>query len=370
MLSQECRIMGRIFQWTVSLVISANALVWAQDPPATTGQHPLQSPNEAASPPVGVAVVELFTSQGCSSCPPADELLTRLAELAPDHADRLFPLAFHVDIWDYLGWADPYASPHATRRHRAYTRFLLGNLEDPKAPRPTPYTPAMVVNGRRMFVGSDEANAKASIKEALESPVLVSVSGAIDHATLPARAGEAPSAWLLNPEDPAIAVDVSVRAIDQQLWPASIEADKIVAIVALVENGLSTEVNDGENAGKTLAGTSVVRAFAVERVVMVPTMPKDQPDKIEGGIAGGGAEGIAEGGIAGGSISTTRPTNPALDGSALESRVRMTLKLPPSEGGLRRPPVNLTKASVVVFVADEKDWRVMGAGRSAIESNP
>jgi hypothetical protein len=86
-------------------------------------------------------VVELFTSQGCSSCPPADALLGELAQ-RPD----LIALGYHVDYWDYLGWKDPLSAPGATQRQHEYARLL---------DQPTIYTPQMVVDGRLQMIGSD-----------------------------------------------------------------------------------------------------------------------------------------------------------------------------------------------------------------------
>src|SRR5688572_23312928 len=90
----------------------------------------------------GPIVVELYTSQGCSSCPPADRLLTKLAARRDG---SVAPLSFHVDYWDDLGWADPYASPAWTERQRQYAR-VLGDRQI--------YTPQIVIGGRIGLVGS------------------------------------------------------------------------------------------------------------------------------------------------------------------------------------------------------------------------
>lgn len=99
----------------------------------------------AASPP---AVLELFTSQGCSSCPPADALLGRRAR-----DPGIIALAWHVDYWNSLGWRDPYSSALATRRQQDYAAQLGDEV----------YTPALVVNGARMVVGSDDRAIQAAI---------------------------------------------------------------------------------------------------------------------------------------------------------------------------------------------------------------
>jgi len=103
-----------------------------------------------------LTVVELFTSQGCSSCPPADALLT---ELAADPA--LLALDFHVTYWDRLGWKDPFSLPAATDRQRHYASHL--GLD-------TIYTPQMVVGGRREMVGSDRGAVRAALTAARQEP--------------------------------------------------------------------------------------------------------------------------------------------------------------------------------------------------------
>jgi hypothetical protein len=94
--------------------------------------------------PVGFAVLELFTSQGCSSCPPADAII---GKYALQNNPTIIPLAFHVDYWDNLGWKDPFSKPEFSERQRQYATILntQGN-----------YTPQLVINGKRELVGSNE----------------------------------------------------------------------------------------------------------------------------------------------------------------------------------------------------------------------
>jgi hypothetical protein len=100
----------------------------------------------------GVAVVELFTSEGCSSCPPADAVL---ADIAATGGPTTYALAYHVDYWDDLGWPDRFASPESAARQQTYARALgTRGL----------YTPQMVVGGTEQFTGSDRARATAAIE--------------------------------------------------------------------------------------------------------------------------------------------------------------------------------------------------------------
>ena len=103
------------------------------------------------------AVVELFTSQGCSSCPPADKLLSVIAKQAKTHGRAIYPLSFHVDYWDKLGWYDPNSSKAASKRQYQYSKKFKTS---------GPYTPQMVVNGRTEFPGYDGKALKKAIKEA------------------------------------------------------------------------------------------------------------------------------------------------------------------------------------------------------------
>src|SRR5262245_56361084 len=103
-------------------------------------------------------VVELFTSEGCSSCPPADAFLGELAQ-RPD----VVPLAFHVDYWDYIGWKDPYANPAFTQRQHDYKAALGLHMV---------YTPQMIVDGRTDVVGSERGSVEAAIGKAGVGPKL------------------------------------------------------------------------------------------------------------------------------------------------------------------------------------------------------
>jgi hypothetical protein len=170
----------------------------------------------AAAAPV---VVELFTSQGCSSCPPADRLLSTWG--AEQFArGRVLPLSFDVDYWDSLGWRDAFSAPAYSRRQAAYARALGVRT----------YTPQAVVAGRDALVGSDG--------EAL--------AGAV------ARRAEEPSASRVRvsaAKSPASRVRLRVEA----------SGGAGHAMLALFENGLRTDIAAGERAGESLRSDFVVR---------------------------------------------------------------------------------------------------------------
>src|SRR5689334_6270884 len=108
-------------------------------------------------------LVELFTSEGCSSCPPADALLERLDRSQPFQPIQVLALSEHVDYWNHLGWNDPYSSEAFSRRQEAYARqFGLSGV----------YTPQMVVDGSSEFVGNDAPQAQAAIAKAGKLPKL------------------------------------------------------------------------------------------------------------------------------------------------------------------------------------------------------
>jgi hypothetical protein len=107
----------------------------------------------------GPVVLELFTSQACSSCPPADALLGKLAQ-----RPEVIALAWHVDYWNHLGWRDQFASRQATERQQSYARQLEADV----------FTPALVIDGATVVVGSDRASVERAISAA--TPLTVAVT--------------------------------------------------------------------------------------------------------------------------------------------------------------------------------------------------
>jgi hypothetical protein len=187
-------------------------------------------------------VVELFTSEGCSSCPPADRVLARLAADQPVPTAQVIVLSEHVDYWNRLGWRDPFSSEAFSARQWAYDGavFRSGQV----------YTPQMVVGGQLQVVGSDYPAVVDAIRHVAAQPQPVSISLALNagasglgvHVTAGPAAGT------------AIARDVEV-------------------VVAVAEDGLTREVRAGENGGRTLSHTGVVRTLMpVGR--LTPRMPR------------------------------------------------------------------------------------------------
>src|SRR6476659_8572322 len=103
-----------------------------------------------------VTVIELFTSQGCSSCPAADKLLNEIIEKADQENKPVIGLSYHVSYWNYLGWKDPYSNENYNALQRKYSEALQSSV----------YTPQMIVDGKQEFVGSDQEKAKEAIQHA------------------------------------------------------------------------------------------------------------------------------------------------------------------------------------------------------------
>lgn len=160
-------------------------------------------------------VVELFTSQGCNSCPPADAFLGELAK-RPD----IIALSLHVDYWDYIGWKDPYAQRAFTERQRAYSRSLSQRYV---------YTPQMVVDGHLQGVGSDRGAIEQLIREAGKTRDAVTRPG--------------------------------LKRVGDEIRIDGGAATSAVVWLAIYDPAHRTPVARGENAGKQLANYHVVREW-------------------------------------------------------------------------------------------------------------
>jgi hypothetical protein len=186
--------------------------------------------SSADSGPRTPVLIELFTSEGCSSCPPADALLERLDRTQPVPGAEVIVLSEHVDYWNYIGWSDPFSSGQYSERQSAYsTHFRLNGV----------YTPQMVVDGRFELVGSDERGAVRAIEEARNAEKLtVRFSGV-----------------QLGAKN-TISMHVETNAL-----PASAGQTTASVLVAVADESDRSSVSDGENAGRTLTHVAVVRTL-------------------------------------------------------------------------------------------------------------
>lgn len=202
-------------------------------------------------------VLELFTSQGCSSCPPADALLSRLRR--EDFGGTVIPLAYHVDYWNHLGWSDPFSSPRWSRRQNLYAKALKNSQV---------YTPQIIVNGSAQLVGSADGAIRAEIERQL--------GGADRGAVFFDRVALAEN---------GITVDLRARL------DARTSGDPANLVVVLFENGVTTAVASGENARRNLTNDAIVRwqeerlALSADGVesktsVTIPLSPGWRPDHL------------------------------------------------------------------------------------------
>ncbi len=166
-----------------------------------------------------VVVLELFTSQGCSSCPSADRLLGTYTS-----NENVIPLSFHVDYWNRLGWKDPFSSKEYTKRQYNYSSALNANV----------YTPQLVINGEAEMVGSDANKISATIQK------------------------------IISQEHNA---ELSIKSVNYEDGKANISFDasgnisNAVLNIAIVEKKTTTDIKAGENSGATLDNFNVVRNF-------------------------------------------------------------------------------------------------------------
>jgi len=170
----------------------------------------------------GFAVVELFTSEGCSSCPSADDLVARIQKEDKDRP--VYLLAFHVDYWDRLGWKDVFSNAAYTDRQRQYASWL--KLQ-------SVYTPQIVVNGRKEFIGSDASTLRGTIEKDLQGQ--------------------------------AVTARVSINNLRKEgsklewSWQTEGTNKGLSLVVALVQHSATTNVRSGENGGHTLSHVQIVR---------------------------------------------------------------------------------------------------------------
>jgi hypothetical protein len=206
-------------------------LVWGMR--ASLGARTQSSNAGAAREPV---IVELFTSEGCSSCPPADSLLAELDARQPLGSAQVIALEEHVDYWDEQGWKDPFSSASWTSRQYEYAGTLHNG---------NPYTPQMVVDGTEGFVGSRGGTARQEIEKAAA-----------------VRKARVEISEILPAQNKSIAFKVSVEKL-LSIAPK----DTAEVILAITESGLHSSVKAGENSGEELHHAPVVREWKVIGVV-------------------------------------------------------------------------------------------------------
>jgi hypothetical protein len=221
--------MQQIVVATVIITLGGSACTVASTSPPTPVAPAM---TQAETKDHGPILAELFTSQGCSSCPPADALLSQLAK-----RNDVLPLSFHVDYWNRLGWNDPFSLPAWSERQQQYATTL--------ADAHGVYTPELIVNGRVSMVGSQRSLVETALSQASAPALLV-----------------AKATWSID----SVTVDVSAPA-DNDVW------------LAIYDHGLATDVPSGENAGTTMITTNPVRkltriATPAQHVTTTVTLPK------------------------------------------------------------------------------------------------
>jgi hypothetical protein len=227
------------FSFEIALVLALSALavisvqyVHGASAPAVAGR------DDGSRTPV---LIELFTSEGCSSCPPADALLEKLDRSQPVNGAELIVLSEHVDYWNDIGWKDPYSSHEYSERQSAYAaRFGRSGI----------YTPQMVVDGHSELVGSDERGAiKAVENESRFVKVPLSLSG-------------------LHFENNKVSMHVEAGPLEP-----SIGARSANLYLAIADESDVSQVSRGENAGRTLKHVAVLRS-------LVPVGTVNKTDKV------------------------------------------------------------------------------------------
>jgi hypothetical protein len=217
-------------KWVGLVVITVAAL-------AALGAYAIQARRATSPVPGAVAVLELYTSEGCSSCPPADDLLARILKAAREEHRAIYPLEFHVDSWNQATWSDPYSDAKYTRREEAYNKLGISDGV---------YTPQMIINGNKVAIGSDEQAVHSQTDVAMRTPAILDLKLTVGR------------------EKDQVNVTADVSAVR----PGSL------LNVALVERGIVSHVPKGENEGRVLHHENVVRAFDTAEITQVHTVMK------------------------------------------------------------------------------------------------
>jgi hypothetical protein len=171
-----------------------------------------------------VVVLELYTSEGCSSCPPAEDVLGHYVKDATEKHLRVYPLEFHVDTWNQPAFTDPFSDAKYRERQEAY--YKAGITREV-------FTPQLIVNGVKSEIGSDNEAVQARTDEALRTAAMTELSVSVRHTS----------------------AQLNADVILSSLPP------KVVLNVALVERGIVHHIPKGENEGRTLHHENVVRAY-------------------------------------------------------------------------------------------------------------
>ncbi|NMN36204.1 DUF1223 domain-containing protein [Pedobacter sp. SG918] len=196
----------------IVVVIALSAFIWVGSAQEKKVEQPVDGK--------GFAVLELFTSEGCSSCPPAEELLAKIEK--ESNGKSVYVLGYHVDYFDNLGWKDVFGSPENTKRQKKYSAWLNAQV----------YTPQLVINGAQEFIGSDESDVRNAInKQLLNTQHKASLA--------------------FNTKRDGEVLTINYEAKDTQA------SDDL--LFALVQKSGSTDVQRGENAGLKLSHVQIVR---------------------------------------------------------------------------------------------------------------
>lgn len=209
----------------------------SQEKKSDTMQETSQAQNEEAQEAEPFAVVELFSSEGCSDCPPAEELLNKITKEAIANKTYVYPLAFHVDYWNKLGWKDPFSDSAFSNRQRKYREPLHNEVV---------YTPQMIVNGQVQLVGSDEKRSKAVI----DSFLLVKPE------------------WFftIHPDEKLLEQGIVKTEFEIIKRPEEKESRAYNICYAIVERNLQSDITRGENKGLKLTHQNVVRVFGSHKL--------------------------------------------------------------------------------------------------------